>query len=148
MSEYSLFERQETVPSDLGYDYTVVQIEVSWKWIGWASRLSVISLTLRRVRWEHSWETVEVALIHLDGWVCHCVPQCRQSLTVSDTLHRALGRLRELRCWILCSSSIKPAKVSEITGLKWARFCPWHSDTVRKKGKIWVVISGGSSQVA
>lgn len=31
VSEYSLFERQETVPSDLGYDYTVVQIEVSWK---------------------------------------------------------------------------------------------------------------------
>ena len=80
------------------------------------------------------------------------VPLCTvvqtESLTVSDSLRRALGRLRELRCWILWSSSIKPAKVSEITGLKWARFCPWHSDTVRKKGKIWVVISGGASQVA
>lgn len=41
MSEYSLFERQETVQSDLGYDYTVVQIEVSVE-MDWAS-FSVVS---------------------------------------------------------------------------------------------------------
>lgn len=41
MSEYSLFERKETVQSDLGYDYTVVQIEVSVE-MDWAS-FSVVS---------------------------------------------------------------------------------------------------------
>lgn len=41
MSEYSLFERQETVQSDLGYDYTIVQIEVSVE-MDWVS-FSVVS---------------------------------------------------------------------------------------------------------
>lgn len=43
VSEYSVFERQETAQSDLGCDYTVVQVEVSVEWIGRASRLSVLS---------------------------------------------------------------------------------------------------------
>lgn len=41
MSAYSLFERQEAAQSDLGYDYTVVQIEVSVE-MDWAS-FSVVS---------------------------------------------------------------------------------------------------------
>lgn len=41
MSKYSLFERQETVQSDLGSDYSVVQIEVSVE-MDWAS-FSVVS---------------------------------------------------------------------------------------------------------
>lgn len=47
MSEYSLFERQETVPSDLAYDYTVVQIEVSVE-MDWVSFLGVSHITYSR----------------------------------------------------------------------------------------------------
>lgn len=70
MSEYSLFERQETVQSDLGYDYTVVQIEVSVE-MDWASFALVSHIT-------YSMQSEMRALmgnrrsgsaLHLDRWV-------------------------------------------------------------------------------
>lgn len=70
VSEYSLFERQETVQSDLGYDYTVVQIEVSVE-MDWASFSVVSHITYA----EHSemralmGNSRSGSALHLDRWV-------------------------------------------------------------------------------
>lgn len=44
VSEYSLFQRQDAAESDLGYDYAVVQIEVSVE-MDWLSFLVVSHIT-------------------------------------------------------------------------------------------------------
>ena len=70
MSEYSLFERQEAVQSDLGYDYTVVQIEVSVE-MYWAS-FSVVSLITYSVQTEMRalmGNRGSGSALHLDRWV-------------------------------------------------------------------------------
>lgn len=70
MSEYSLFERQETVQSDLGYDYTVVQIEVSVE-MDWAS-FSVVSHITYSVQSEMRalmGNSRSGSALHLDRWV-------------------------------------------------------------------------------
>lgn len=81
MSEYSLFERQETVQSDLGYDYTVVQIEVSVE-MDWAS-FSVVSHITYSVQSEMRalmGNSRSGSALHLDRWV---FLSCEEALAAS-----------------------------------------------------------------
>lgn len=70
MSEYSLFERQETVQSDLGYDYTVVQIEVSVE-MDWASfpLVSHITYSVQSEMRALMGNSRSGSALHLDRWV-------------------------------------------------------------------------------
>lgn len=84
MSEYSLFERQETVQSDLGYDYTVVQIEVSVE-MDWAS-FSVVSHITYAVHSEMRalmGNSRSGSALHLDRWVFLSCEE--EALTASAT---------------------------------------------------------------
>lgn len=87
MSEYSLVERRETVQSDLGYDYTVVQIEVSVE-MDWAS-FAVVSHITYSVRSEMRalmGNRRSGSAIHLDRWV---LLSCEEALAASA--HRCRG---------------------------------------------------------
>lgn len=134
MSEYSLFGRQETVQSDLGYDYTVVQIEVSVE-MDWAS-FSVVSHITYAVHSEMRalmGNSRSGSALHLDRWVfLSCEEEAlTASATTADRLqeekgepsatlpvpHHALLPERsshipgvQILDLLLCSSSIQSAK--------------------------------------
>lgn len=96
VSAYSLFERQEAAQSDLGYDYTVVQIEVSVE-MDWASFSVVSHIT-------YSSQSEMRALmgnrgsgsaLHLDRWVFLF---CSGALEASETTAVRSRESRFLYC--------------------------------------------------
>lgn len=115
MSEYSLFERQEAVQSDLGYDYTVVQIEVSVE-MDWAS-FSVVSHITYSVQSEMRalmGNSGSGSALHLDRWV---FLSCQGALGVSAaaTMNSRESPLQYCQwcCVLLRESSTMHARSSD-----------------------------------